>query len=66
MNRFKTLEDRREATSQLIANEHYQLKEKGYNPITRKFVPVKAHGIEPTMHFLQLLVFRSSAHRSWC
>ena len=28
MNRFKTLEERREATKQLIENEIYQLKEK--------------------------------------
>ncbi len=34
MNRFKTLKERREATVQLIENELYQLREKGYNPIT--------------------------------
>ena len=31
MNRFKTLTERREATAQLIENELYNLKDKGYN-----------------------------------
>ncbi|HEY5369527.1 MAG TPA: hypothetical protein VIJ75_11090 [Hanamia sp.] len=33
LNRFKTLNERRQATAQLIENELYQLKDKGYNPI---------------------------------
>jgi integrase len=55
MNRFKTLEDRREATKQLIENELYLLKDKGYNPITRTFVPVKNNGIEPGTYFIDAL-----------
>ena len=47
MNRFKTLNERREATSQLIENELHQLKEKGYNPITGKLLSVKCGMIEP-------------------
>ena len=47
MNRLKTLNERREATSQLIENELHQLKEKGYNPITGKFLSVKCGMIEP-------------------
>ena len=38
MNKFKTLTERREATSQLIQNEITNLMDKGYNPISGKFV----------------------------
>lgn len=37
MNRFKTIEERREATKILIEEEIYQLKVKGYNPITKQY-----------------------------
>jgi uncharacterized protein (UPF0297 family) len=40
MNRFKTLDERKEATRQLIENELHQLKEKGFNPLTGKFIPL--------------------------
>lgn len=52
MNRFKTLEERREATKQLIENELYQLKEKGYNPITGKFLMIRDNCVEPTTTFI--------------
>ncbi len=55
MNRFKTLEERREATKQLIENEIYQLKEKGYNSITGKFLMVKDNCVEPTATFIEAL-----------
>ena len=55
MNRFKTLDERREATKQLIDNELYQLKEKGYNPITGKLSPVQDKCIEPTTTFIDAL-----------
>ena len=55
MNRFKSLEDRREATKQLIENELYQLRDKGYNPISGKFVPVADNSIEPTTTFIEAL-----------
>ena len=55
MNRFKTLQERREATSQLIENELYQLKEKGYNPITGKTVAEILAGINPTTGFIVAL-----------
>lgn len=55
MNRFKTLDERREATKQLIENELLQLKEKGYNPFTGKFTPVKGTGIEPGTKFIDAL-----------
>ncbi len=55
MNRLKTLNERREATSQLIENELYQLKEKGYNPITGKFLIEKACGIDPKTGFIDAL-----------
>lgn len=35
MNKFKTLEERREATKILIEEEYYALKVQGYNPITK-------------------------------
>jgi len=55
MNRLKTLNERREATSQLIENELYQLKEKGYNPITGKFLIEKVFGINPKTGFIDAL-----------
>ncbi|MEO6894313.1 MAG: site-specific integrase, partial [Ginsengibacter sp.] len=55
MNRFKTLDERREATKQLIENELYQLKVKGYNPLTGKFMPVKDNCIEPSTNFIDAL-----------
>ena len=55
MNRFKTLNERREATSQLSENELHQLKEKGYNPITGKFPLVKCGSIEPGTGFIEAL-----------
>ncbi|MEO9143985.1 MAG: hypothetical protein ABI237_00375 [Ginsengibacter sp.] len=55
MNRFKTLDERREATKQLIGNELHQLREKGYNPITGKFAPVKDNCIEATTLFVEAL-----------
>jgi integrase len=55
MNRFKTLDDRREATKQLIENELYQLKQKGYNPITGSFAPVKDNSIDATTPFVEAL-----------
>src|SRR5665647_1131513 len=55
MNRLKTLNERREATSQLIENELYQLKEKGYNPITGKFLLEKSSGIDPKTGFIDAL-----------
>lgn len=47
MNRLKTLEERREAIRQLIENEIYQLKVKGYNPITGGFAAAPKKGIPP-------------------
>ncbi|MDQ2718192.1 MAG: site-specific integrase [Bacteroidota bacterium] len=55
MNRFKTIDERREATKQLIENELYQLKEKCFNPITGKFLPVSNNSIEPTTIFIDAL-----------
>ena len=55
MNRFKTLDERREATRQLIDNELYQLREKGYNPVTGKFSPIENNCIEPTTTFIEAL-----------
>lgn len=55
MNRFKTLSERREATAQLIENELYQLKEKGFNPITRSFTIEKCTGIDPRTSFIDAL-----------
>ena len=55
MNRFKTLIERREATAQLIENELYNLKEKGYNPITGKFFIERFGSIEPTEGFIDAL-----------
>lgn len=36
MNRFKTIEERKEATQLLIDEELYMLRVQGYNPITKK------------------------------
>ena len=55
MNRFKTLSERREATAQLIENELYQLKEKGFNPILRSFMIEKCTGIDPRTSFIDAL-----------
>ena len=55
MNRFKALNERREAISQLIENELYNLKEKGYNPITGKFLIEGFGSIEPTAGFIDAL-----------
>lgn len=55
MNRFKTLQERREATTQLIYNELYQLKEKGFNPITGKFTEDSYSGIDPKTGFIEAL-----------
>ena len=55
MNRFRTLDERREATKQLIENEIFQLKEKRYNPITGKFTPIITNAIEPTTIFVEAL-----------
>ncbi|WP_290683771.1 site-specific integrase [Kordia sp.] len=37
MNKYKSLEDRRQATKDLIENEIYMLKIEGFNPITGEF-----------------------------
>jgi hypothetical protein len=55
MNRFKTLNERREATAQLIENELYNLKDKGYIPITGKFFIERFGSIEPTEGFIDAL-----------
>jgi integrase len=55
MNRFKTIKERREATGQLIENELYQLKEKGFNPITGKFFIEFVSGIDPRTGFIEAL-----------
>ena len=55
MNRLKTLQERREATSQLIENELYQLKEKGFNPITGNCYLERASGIDPKTGFIDAL-----------
>ena len=55
MNRLKTLEERREATKQLIENEHYQLKVKGFNPITGSFTEILKSGIDPSTRFIEAL-----------
>ena len=55
MNRFKTLDERREATKQLIENELYQLREKGLSPITGNFTPIANNSIEPTTTFIDAL-----------
>lgn len=55
MNRFKTLDERREATRQLIENELQQLKQKGFNPITGKFSPLPDDCIEPSTIFMDAL-----------
>lgn len=55
MNRFKILLERRQATAQLIENELYQLKEKGYNPITGKFLQEIFSGIDPKTGFIDAL-----------
>lgn len=55
MNRFKTLIERREATVQLMEKELYNLKEKGYNPITGKFLIERFGSIEPTEGFIDAL-----------
>lgn len=55
MNRLKTLEERREATRQLIENELYQLKVKGYNPISGTFSIVPKSGINPSTRFIDAL-----------
>jgi len=55
MNRFKTLVERRDATAQLIENELYNLKDKGYNPITGKFLSESFGTIEPSAGFIDAL-----------
>ncbi|WP_394767526.1 hypothetical protein, partial [Ferruginibacter sp.] len=55
MNRLKALSERREATAQLIENELYNLKDKGYNPITGKFLIEGFGSIEPTAGFIDAL-----------
>ena len=55
MNRLKTLNERRQTTAQLIENELYQLKEKGYNPITGKFFIEVTSGIDPRTGFIDAL-----------
>ena len=55
MNSFRTLDERREATKQLIENELHLLMEKGYNPITGKFAPFKDNYIEATTPFVEAL-----------
>ena len=55
MNRFKTLIERREATTQLIENELHNLKDKGYNPITGKFLIEGFGSIEPSAGFIDAL-----------
>ena len=55
MNRFKTLNERRDATLQLIENELYQLKEKGFNPITGIFFKEMIGGIDPKIGFIDAL-----------
>ncbi|MGN6804255.1 MAG: tyrosine-type recombinase/integrase [Ginsengibacter sp.] len=55
MNRFRKLEERREATKQLLENELYQLKEKEYNPITGDFEKLPDYCIEPTTGFIDAL-----------
>lgn len=55
MNRFKSLKERREATVQLIENELYQLREKGYNPTTGNCMMESAGGIDPKTGFVDAL-----------
>ena len=55
MNRFKTLQERRDATKQLIENELYQLREVGFNPITGKILPVQVYGVDPDTGFIDAL-----------
>jgi hypothetical protein len=55
MNRFKTLFERHDATAQLIENELYNLKEKGYNPVTGKSLAESFGSIEPTTGFIDAL-----------
>ena len=55
MNRFKTLQERRQATIQLLENELYQLQEKGYNSITGKFMQEILAGINPKTGFIDAL-----------
>ncbi|HUZ60775.1 MAG TPA: tyrosine-type recombinase/integrase [Hanamia sp.] len=55
MNRLKTLNERRQATTQLIENELYQLREKGYNPITGKFFIEITSGIDHRTSFIDAL-----------
>ena len=55
MNRFKTLQERRQATIQLLENELYQLKDRGYNPITGKFLEEILTGINPKTGFIDAL-----------
>ena len=55
MNRFKTLKERREATVQLLENELYQLREKGYNPITGIYMLENVSGIDPKTGFIDAL-----------
>ena len=55
MNHLKTLHGRLEATAQLIENELYKLKEKGYNPITGKFFIEQTAGIDPRTGFIEAL-----------
>jgi uncharacterized protein (UPF0297 family) len=56
MNRFKTFNERRQATTELIGNEVYQLTEKGYNPITTgKFFIDHISGFDPKTGFIDAL-----------
>lgn len=55
MNRLKTLDERREATRQLMENELYQLQVKGYNPITGSFAQIPKSGINPSTRFIDAL-----------
>ncbi len=55
MNRFKSLTERRQATAELIENELYQLREKGFNPITGNFFIEKSFGIDSRTGFVDAL-----------
>lgn len=58
MNHLKTIEERREATRELLDNELYMLKVDGYNPITKTFNGQTLEidsGINPSTPFIEAL-----------
>jgi len=58
MNVYRTLPERRQATEKLLENELRLLKEDGYNPITKTFIPPGISDqseIDPTTPFIKAL-----------